>query len=336
MKTKNKFNSGYYFLKASLLKKRTPLNVSFSVTNKCNLHCTYCGIYKRKQNELTKEQIFSLIDELSEMGTQRLGFWGGEPLIRNDIGELINYANKKGIYTTVISNGYLVPQKIDELKNLELLFLSLDGSEKCHDLSKGKGSYKKVIKAIETAINNNIPVWTITVINKNNLNDVDFVINLAKKMGFFATFQVLYRDSEITENNSDILPTKEENKAVINKLIEEKRNGAPIGSSEAYLKHILNWNDYNKTALFNQESKFKMKCFGGKFFCNIDTDGNVYTCDWMIGKVNTLNCVRDGFRKAWDNISIPKCNGCLKSCYSEYNLMFSFNWNAIMNALKLL
>lgn len=336
MKFRNKLNSGYSVLKSKITKKRIPLNVSLSVTNRCNLNCTYCGIYKRNQNELSKEQIFSLIDELSEMGNQRLGFWGGEPLLRNDIGELINYAKEKGIFTTLISNGHLVTQKINELKNLELLFLSLDGSEKNHDASKGKGSYEKVINAIKTSISNNIPVWTITVINKNNLNDIGFVLDLARKMGFLATFQVLYRDSQVTKDDSNILPTGDEYRSVINKLIEEKKNGAPIGSSEAYLKHILNWNDYNITALFNQKSNFKMKCYGGKFFCNIDTDGSVYPCDWMIGKINALNCVKDGFRKAWNNISIPECDGCLKSCYSEYNLMFSFNWNAIANALGLL
>jgi len=336
MKFKNKFNSGFYFMKAKVLRKKIPLNVSFSVTNRCNLRCSYCGIYKRKQNELAKKQVFSLIDELSEMGTQRLGFWGGEPLLRNDIGELVNYANENGIFTSVISNGYLVPQKIAELKKLELLFLSLDGSEKTHDVTKGKGSFKKQIEAIEAALDNNIPVWTITVLNKSNLNDIDFVLDLAEKKKFLTTFQVLYRDSEITENNSNIVPTKEEYRDVINKIIDEKRNGAPIASSEAYLKHILNWSDYNKTALFNQESDFKMKCFGGTFFCNIDTDGGVYPCDWMIGKIPALNCVKDSFKRAWDEISIPNCNGCLKSCYSEYNLMFSFNWNAIMSARKLL
>lgn len=223
MKFRNKLNSGYSVLKSKITKKRIPLNVSLSVTNRCNLNCTYCGIYKRNQNELSKEQIFSLIDELSEMGNQRLGFWGGEPLLRNDIGELINYAKEKGIFTTLISNGHLVTQKINELKNLELLFLSLDGSEKNHDASKGKGSYEKVINAIKTSISNNIPVWTITVINKNNLNDIGFVLDLARKMGFLATFQVLYRDSQVTKDDSNILPTGDEYRSVINKLIEEKK-----------------------------------------------------------------------------------------------------------------
>jgi MoaA/NifB/PqqE/SkfB family radical SAM enzyme len=333
MRFKNKLSIVCHILESHILKKRIPLNVSLSVTNRCNLRCTYCGYHRRSQVEIPTKQILSLIGELSDMGTQRLGFWGGEPLLRKDIGQFIRGCEEVGIFSTLISNGYLVPQRIDELKKLGLLLLSLDGPEKVNDVIKGRGCYARVIKAIRVALAKGIPVWTITVLTKENISYVDFVLDRAERMGFLATFQLLYFDSETTGSGNamaGMIPSRVECEKVIRKLLSEKRKGAPIASSEAYLKHILSWIDYGKTAMRDADKK----CWGGVLFCNIDTNGAVYPCDWMIGKIGAQSFVRSGFREAWERMEIPHNCTCLKSCYSEYNLIFSLNPNAAINAFK--
>src|SRR3989338_9511571 len=118
MRLKNIIKIGIGVLYARLLNRRTPLNVMLSVTNRCPSRCSYCNIPNRNQRELTTTQIFHLIDELRKNGTQRLGLWGGEPLLREDIGQIIDYAKEKGMFVTMDSNGYLVPEKTDKLKNL--------------------------------------------------------------------------------------------------------------------------------------------------------------------------------------------------------------------------
>ena len=88
MKIKDKIFIGHSILKSKLLKKSSPLTVGWSLTNRCNHECKYCGIPNVKSNELTTEQIFSIIDELSELGTKIIQFTGGEPLLRDDIGKI--------------------------------------------------------------------------------------------------------------------------------------------------------------------------------------------------------------------------------------------------------
>jgi MoaA/NifB/PqqE/SkfB family radical SAM enzyme len=332
MNLKNLLYTGKATLMANLMNTRTPVNVMFSVTNRCQSRCKYCAIPSRRQRELTTQEIFSLIDQLAEAGTQRIGFWGGEPLVRPDIGKLVDYAKQKGMFTTLDSNGYLVPQKIDQLKNLDILILSIDGEEKVHDKNREKGSHKKVIEALRVATKK-MPVWTITVLTKNNLDQIDYILNLAKKMGFYTTFQVLHHSSSIAGDSQSVLPSPEEYKRAIKKLIETKKAGAPIVSTVRYLNNLLKWQDY-AVSYRVEKQKGDITCWAGKLFCNVDTDGKVYPCVCLIEKIKGLNFLDVGFKKAFDNIADVKCSACTASCLIEFNLMFSLWLDVIYNWLK--
>ena len=54
---------------------------------------------------MTTREVFRLFDEIAAMGTIRIGLWGGEPLIRDDIGDILEYGKKKGFYITMDTNG---------------------------------------------------------------------------------------------------------------------------------------------------------------------------------------------------------------------------------------
>ena len=332
MNLKNLFYTGNSTIMANIFNKRTPVNVMFSVTNRCPSRCKYCGIPLRRQKELTTEQVFSLLDQLAEAGTQRISFWGGEPLVRDDIGKIIDYAKDKGMFTTLDSNGYLIPQKIDQLKNLDILILSIDGREEVHDKNREPGSYKKVINALDIATKR-MPVWTITVLTKNNLNEIDYILDLAKKMNFYTTFQILHHSSTLAGNTKSMLPSPEEYKEAIKKLIEAKKDGAPIVSTIKYLKQLLKWQDYAQTYRI-EKKEGDIPCWAGKLFCNIDTDGKVYPCVCLIEKIEALNLIDVGFKKAFDNLSSVKCSACTASCLIEFNLMFSMHLDVAYNWYK--
>lgn len=310
--------------------RRYPLNVSISVTNRCNLRCSYCDVYNRDQKEMSTQKILDILDDLGDMGCYRVGFWGGEPTMRDDIGDLISRASENNLFTTMISNGIINPREVEDIEKLDKLFLSIDGPKELHEKNKGEGTFDKTIESIETARDMDIPVTTITVLTGNEPEKVDFVLEKAEQYDFNTTFQLIYRNSELTDGE-DFSP---EYKPVLKKLLGERKNGAPIASSKSYLKHLLQWENYSKTALYPSEEQ-TLKCYGAKLFCNIDTDGKVYPCDWMIGKMEGRDASELGFKEAWDKLNVPqKCGGCLKSCYSEYNLIFSRKIEAVRNAVK--
>ncbi len=96
-----------------------PLNVMLAVTDRCNSRCRYCNIPGRGHPDETTEQLLKLIDEIAAAGAVRLGLWGGEPLLRDDIGELVDHAKSRGLYVTMDTNGLLWPERAAELRALD-------------------------------------------------------------------------------------------------------------------------------------------------------------------------------------------------------------------------
>lgn len=94
----------------------------FELTYRCNFHCRHCYIpYSyRKYRELKTEEIFSIIDQLKDIGCFYLGFTGGEPFIREDIMKILGRAKRKGFEIIIYTNGSLIDEKIaNELKDLK-------------------------------------------------------------------------------------------------------------------------------------------------------------------------------------------------------------------------
>lgn len=309
--------------------KPAPLFIIWAVTNRCPSNCNYCNIPKRCQKELTTEESFSLIDQIVEAGCQRIGLWGGEPLMRDDIGEIVDYALEKGLYVTLDSNGYLFPEKVDQLKNLPHLLLSIDGPEEVHDKNREEGSYKKVLRAIQAASARNMNLWTITVLTVNNSNpeSIDYLLDLADKYNFTTTFQLLHHSENFGDSFS-LQPEPEVYREIIRYLIEKKKEGRQIGTSLRAFNHLLTWEDYSKFKI--PQTKNGRKCWGGKFFANVDVNGNLYPCSLLVEYVESKNFLEVGFKEAYESIPEPPCNQCLATCYTEYNQLFSLDFKTIL------
>ena len=133
-------NSLNKMLQARVLGKKFPLSVTFIITYRCNFSCRYCKIFRFKEEEMRTGQIISMIDQLISSGMRRFSINGGEPLLREDIGEIIGYAKRKGLLVTVFTNGYLVSEKIDALRELDIMLISLDGPREVHDAQRMPGA----------------------------------------------------------------------------------------------------------------------------------------------------------------------------------------------------
>lgn len=309
--------------------KPKPLFVIVALTNRCVSHCRYCSIPDRRQREMTTDEIKSLIDQIVDMGTQRLGLWGGEPLVRDDIGEIVDYAVEKGLYVTVDSNGYLIPHKIDQLKNLQHLLLSIDGPEEANDANREKGGFRKVMKAIEVASKKNINLWTITVLTKNNIDEksLDFLLDIADEYNFTTSFQLLHHSKNFGDSTT-LRPTPEEYNNALRYLMKKKSEGRRIGTSYAAFRHLIDWPDHSKYIL--PDRKRGWKCWAGKFYANVDADGSVYPCSLLVEKVPSKNFLEVGFKEAFESLQEPPCQICQATCYTEYNMLFSLRLGTIM------
>ena len=326
MRLKDKIISASSILRVALLKQRIPVAIRFQLTNRCDNRCLYCNIWKTPAEELSTQQVFFLLKQLKEAGTKRISFSGGEPLLRDDIGQIIDYATTLGISCGMNSRGGPNPKKLKELKNLDLLKVSIDGPEEIHDfLSRTRGSYRRAIQAIETARENGIKVTLTTTLTRYNINRLDFILELAKKYDTLVAFQPLKKLYRKVEEFENLYPDTHAYRRAMHRLIVLKKQGNPnMRNSLVGLKHIWQWPQYGK-----------LKCAAGRLFAIMEVNGDLYPCDRREYKVHP-NCLKFSFRQSWDRIKPSPCSGCGFCGTLELSFLLSFKFSIILTILNLI
>lgn len=171
--------------------------IDLHLTNRCDNHCVFCSFDsgKSKQKELSLDEICEIIAQAQELGVQDIHLTGGEPTLRDDLFEILDYAhNNYSGQIRMISNGNnLTHEFLVQLKKygINSLMLSLDGDEKTHDYLRGhRGSYNNVIMAASRAIKLDFAVRFSLVANMINLDTIKGEIIKAAMMGvkYFSVF----------------------------------------------------------------------------------------------------------------------------------------------------
>ncbi|RKY37092.1 MAG: hypothetical protein DRP78_01990 [Candidatus Omnitrophota bacterium] len=323
MKLKDKISIGCSIVKAKLLKESIPLFVAWSLTNRCNLSCKYCNRQDINSTELETAEIFLIIEQLKNSGTKIISFTGGEPLLRADIGEIINYTCKCGIYVNINTNGTLFSQKINALNNITSVKFSLDGPKKVNDYIRGKDSFQKVVEAIKIAKRRRIAVSIVTVLSKYNLDSVDYLINLAENLGI----GILFQPPTLTLLGTDVvnphIPDVSGYRDVVDKLIVYRKRSETVLNSIKGLTYLRGWPDGRD-----------IFCYNKNISCRIETDGYLYHCGRMQDKTAALNCLRVGPSKAFDALKDVSCNNCWCALRLENNFIASLDLRVIFSILK--
>ncbi len=335
-KLKSKIPIGlYHLIKAKFFNVKFPHAVQFNITFKCNQRCVYCGIYKDNRSEMTTEQICRMIDEFVGLGTSRLSITGGEPLLRKDLPAVIHYARKQGLFVSLATNGSLVAEQIDGLKDVNSMNLTLDGPELIHDQQRGKGNFKKVIHAIELIKQKGIPVYVVSVATKNNCARIPEVLELARALEIKALIQPVFFSEQSHANNIEgYADTRYDDKAMIETLdylVKLKEEGDPsIMLSKRYYMNV-------KKSI---ASGVKIRCLNaGSLFCTVSPDGRVAPCNLLVRDLRWLNGNEVGFRKAFMDIAEVNCGGCISSFLDIddlYSLKPDIVWNYYKHYMKLL
>ncbi len=164
-------------------KKPIPVTV-WNTTSRCNLKCMHCyaDAGAKKAGELTTQEAKEFIDDLAEMKVPVLLLSGGEPVMREDITELIAHAKSKGIHVSLSTNGTLIDgetaEKLAEA-GVDYVGVSIDGSEETNDRFRGlKGAFRRAMEGLENAASAGIPTGIRFTVTKFNLRDVPEVIDL--------------------------------------------------------------------------------------------------------------------------------------------------------------
>lgn len=296
-----------------------PISVGCTLTHRCNMHCAYCDFPAHATEELSTGEWKTAITQFARAGTIRFGFSGGEPLLRNDVAEIIAHARATGAKTTLCSNGILVPDRIGELRALDIYTTSLDGaSAEIHDAQrKLPGSFEKALRGIEAALSAGKQVKTLTVLTPQTLGEVEGILYIADRMGFKAGFQPATPARLASDKVPSLTPPTEEVHEVARFLMDAKKKGRNVISSRAALARMLQYPHHDGGSQCQA---------AGKYFCYVGPRGEVFPCHITydpregahpsgkdLGYVQAFESCRDG---------CDACPGCYIVPLTEMNLLF--------------
>ncbi len=171
--------------------KPGPNLVGWEITSQCNLTCPHCfsAAAKRPHDEMSTAECKGVIEDMARIGVKMIGWTGGEPLMRQDLEELIAHAKQHGIKSSITTNAVLLDEKrAASLKAAgnRAIQISLDGSTAEINYKMRRASqeeFDKIIKAIKICRRLHIRLFLATLLGQENLDDAPEMVKLAKREG---------------------------------------------------------------------------------------------------------------------------------------------------------
>lgn len=306
-----------------LLSRKSPFQMTLSLTNRCNFRCTYCDIPLQQRDEMNTAEWCNAIDELQAGGMGRASIIGGEPLLRKDAGDIIRHLKRRGVHASMNTNGWLVPERIDDVQELDLVCVSIDGPEAVHDQQRHRGSYARVLRAIETLRQRGIPTVTMSVMTPSSIDHVDHVLGIAEQYRLQAYFHLEHaKEMDVAQPLSPGL-SQARVAEFARHLTDLKRRGKPIGNSYESLQRQA-----TQRYLVTCD-----QCHGGSYFGYVFSDGTISHCIFTQTQVERQNGRDKGYLRAFEELHAPKGAGCSCIPYHEVNRMLDFDLRVMFGAL---
>ena len=323
-----------YFVNTSLKKAATvaarslipgkPHHVQWLITRKCNYRCRGCNVWReQEQKELSTGEIIHALDILKSLGVVEIVFSGGDPLLRDDAEEIIEYASRFFV-TTVYDNGSMAAKKIEALRKVDFVAISIDSLDEAkNDYIKGvEGSWKKSMEAVETLYTEGIKVCVTPTISQLNLYEIVDITNYFSQRGIPLWYCLYSFDPSVNEkqlfrigkvNNEFVISDKQAMIKLCDSLMEMKKKNRNILMTTALLKALR--------SLYAEEKR-TWNCRALKNFLVIDHLGRIAGCHNrdFAGSVFDLPKIWDSEEFNSLRSTYNHCTQCTYLCYIFYSL----------------
>jgi AdoMet-dependent heme synthase len=307
-----------------------PWRCTFACDSPC-VHCT-SSCKPGAKDELGTEDAKRIVDQAAEFGATFFGITGGQPMLRKDLFEVLDYATEKGLSTSIITDGRLITEAAYKklIKNKTKISVSIDGAEASNDAIRGKGAYEAAVKAIERFSKKkllNCLVYTFANAGDvTNVNEADMrhVLDLARK--YDARWVVFHGMVPFSKDKATLKadPTPAQYEWACNKLYDltVEYNGKP--GINVYIPFYARIAKQRGMPNFEEwyTNFFLGRCFFGKFF-SVAENGDAIPCSYndayRIGNIKDKPLKQiwremqenEFFQKAQDKTNIKgKCGIC--------------------------
>jgi len=296
-----------------------PAVCDVSVTNACNATCDFCS-YAHDKNFVTdrrwidRAELARALPILHRRGIRYLGFQGGEPLLHPSIDGLVGDARKAGMRPAVITNGWLLPHRIERLidAGLQTLLVSIDSHSMAdHESNRGlKGLETRLRSGLATARRSGIT--TLASITVNKLVRYETLPGLLRSFGFDAvTFSYPRKErfgssSLVFGETSPLVDFTPEELVQALESIKALKEGFPVLNPTASIDDI-------ERHVRGESETFA--CVGGHKHFYVDWNLQIWRCEaWSepLGSVFDLDRIPD---------CRDRCTACIMSCYRDASVL---------------
>jgi MoaA/NifB/PqqE/SkfB family radical SAM enzyme len=306
-----------------------PINLTVSLTYRCNSMCKTCKLWQREAvEELSVDEYSKIFKKFGE------AYWftmsGGEPFLRKDIVDICRLAHdncKPGIIN-IPTNGLLhnvIPDRVKEILKVcpnsqVVVNVSMDGYEGQHDEIRGiPGNFEKTLKtynALRALKADNFELGIHSVISVFNVHEIPKVhenLRLLKPDSYIT--EIAEERVELGTIGKGITPSLEDYSAAVDYLSDYIKNNEWHGTSKLTQSFRLEYYKLVKRAL--KEKHQPIPCFAGIASAQISPDGDVWSCCIRAEPLGNLRAVDYDFREIWFSEKAKQSRASIKAreCY---------------------
>ncbi len=295
-----------------------PICLTWELTYACNLECVHClsSSGRRDPRELTTDEAKRVIDELSALQVFYVNIGGGEPTIRRDFFDIVDYSVASGVGVKFSTNGTFIDaakaRRLAATPYLDIQ-ISLDGTDATtNDAIRGVGSYASARRAMDHLAQAGFGPFKISVVvTRHNVDQLDDFKQLADSYGAQLRITRLRPSGRGADTWHELHPTNEQQRQIYRWLLAR---GDEVLTGDSF---------FHLNALGEALPGLNL-CGAGRVVCLIDPVGDVYACPFVIHDEFRAGNVRDpgGFAHVWKHSDLfrslrqPQSAGACASCGS--------------------
>jgi mycofactocin radical SAM maturase len=293
-----------------------PICLTWELTYACNLACTHClsSSGRRDPLELSTAEAKALIDEIATMKIFYINIGGGEPMIRRDFFELVEYAVSRNIGVKFSTNGTRIdPAAATRLASIDYLDIqiSIDGVDAAtSDRIRGVGSYDAARRAMDNLRAADFGQFKISVVmTRDSVEQLDEFEKLAQLYGAELRLTRLRPSGRGADVWQELHPTLAQNRRLYRWLLDRP--------------NVLTGDSFFHLSALGEPLDGLNLCGAGRVVCLIDPVGQVYACPFVIHDEFNAGNIRDaGFNAVWSESELfrslrePGSPGACTSCGS--------------------
>jgi MoaA/NifB/PqqE/SkfB family radical SAM enzyme len=253
-----------------------PFILSHLITSRCNADCQTC-LWKApadsRADELTTDEIIHLYTAAAKAGFCALVLWGGEPLLRKDSGEVLRAARAAGLKTTLITNGWWLEARADEiLPSVDRLMVSVDGIGARHDeIRRLRGLFTRLDRGLQYVRRRHPKVHVLmnVVLSRLNADQLPALAEYGRQHADSVSFQAMnVFEYGAVDRTIDLATTQlspDEEAQAAREIADLRRRGFPVSDSGSYLARL-------GPNVGNYRCHFKKVCL------RVEPNGDVLDC----------------------------------------------------------